>query len=179
MNQSFDIDKNNLKQIVGILGHRLDAIIKLLQPRDIICFASTNKENLSHVQGYLKRIKDKWHGRDQYCLEYDDGWKERRILRGNGEKIYKKFIMIFNHVNMYESKSMAIEVINIYSGCNCTEIKIFGLAIGGKGCTKMQDGEIPKEKRAQSPLILRPYPIFISQQLRIWKSNPRFIPYQI
>jgi len=181
MNRSFDIDENNLKQIVGPLGHRLDSIVGLLRPKDLAYFASTNKENLSHVQSYLKHIKEKWKGREQYRLEYDVS--ERHYVEmgapGYGKKRYHKFFMIFDNVNTFGAEPIAIEVLNIYSGCACKNIKIFGLAIGGKGCTKMQDGKIPKEKREEFPLILRPYPIFVSQQFMFQRSNPRFIPYQI
>ena len=172
---------NDIQKIVGFLGHNLDSIIKLLQPRDLVNFASTNKENLSHVQDYLKRVKEKWKGREQYRLEYDVmRWRTvEREDTGYGEKIYRKFFMIFDNVNTFEEEPIVIEVINIYSGCTCTNIKIFGIAISGKGCTKMQDGKIPKENRDKFPLILRPYPIFVSQQFQFQRSNPRFIPYQI
>ena len=69
---------NDIQKIVGVLGHNLDPIIKLLRPKDLAYFASTDKENLSHVQDYLKRVKEKWKEREQYCLEYN--WEKRTYI---------------------------------------------------------------------------------------------------
>ena len=174
---------NDIQKIVGVLGHNLDPIIKLLRPKDLAYFASTDKENLSHVQDYLKRVKEKWKEREQYCLEYN--WEKRTYIeKGVNPQFeraftYKKFIMIFDDIKSSPRVNLpiAVDIVRISSGCSCSDIKIYGIAIGGKGCTKMQDGTIPKKTRNNHPLILRPYPIY--KELWLEYFNPRFIPYQI
>ena len=70
-------------------------------------------------------------------------------------------------------EDMLIEVINMYVELRI--INIYGIALGGKGCTKMMDPTLQKKDRKTAILI--PYPIRVRLD---WGNHERlrFIPWR-